>query len=184
MLLSYHPERTFIEIVDPDEERYGAMAISMLDPARQIPLLRYQTGDVARVVDRTRVIEALREHGTTVDRIPGSLLALRGRAREGLPNGSHVGLYKDALYANPDLARRFTGATRLVFTGARFTMHAQLARGQSSSVALEGALAREIPVPVRPARIRLWEYARFPFGMTLDYERKFQHHAPGDADPD
>ena len=63
-------------------------------------------------------------------------------------------------------------------------MHVQLVRAQSSSVALEEAVAREIPVPVRPARIRLWEYPRFPFGMTLDYERKFQHYAPGDTDPD
>ena len=69
------------------------------------------------------------DHGVSVDEIPQALLALRGRAKEALPNGSQVGVYKDALYANPELARQFTGATRLIFTGDRFTMHVQLVRG-------------------------------------------------------
>ena len=126
---------------------------------------------------------ALRTHGAGVDGLPASLLALRGRVREALPNGSQVGLYKDALYANSELAPRVTGATRLIFTGRQFTMHVQLARGQSAGAALEQALLQEIPDAVRPSWLRLWEYAQFPFGMTLEYERKFQHYVPGDAEP-
>jgi len=184
MVLAFDPRRTFIEVVEPDDEGYGKMAISMLDPSRQVPLLRYQTGDVVRLLDRDRVAAALREHGVEIGEIPAALLALRGRVREALPNGSQVGVYKDALYANADLARHCTGATRLIFTGDRFTMHVQLVRGLKPNLALEQGLLKEIPAEVSPSRLRLWEYAQFPFGMSLDYERKFQHYVPGDVVPE
>jgi phenylacetate-CoA ligase len=165
MILTFNPQRTFVEIVDPDEQGYGRLTISMLDPGRQVPLLRYQTGDIARLLARDP-----------------PMLALRGRAREALPNGAQVGLYKDSLYANPELARRFTGATRLVFSGGRFTMHVQLVRGQKPSYVVERGLLAELPEPVRPSRLVLWPYAEFPFGMGLDYERKFAHYVPGGPD--
>jgi phenylacetate-CoA ligase len=180
MILAFNPERTFIEIVDPDEDGYGAMAISMLDCDRQVPLLRYQTGDVARVLEPTCVAATLHRHGVRIDGIPPALLALRGRAREALPNGSQVGVYKDALYANQQLAPRFTGATRLAFADDDFTMHVQLVRGAMPDSAFEQGLLEEIPCAVRPSQIRLWTYERFPFGMGLDYERKFQHYVQGE----
>lgn len=163
MILAFDPERTFIEVLDADADGYGQLTISMLDPSRQIPLLRYQTGDVARVKG-----------------LPPATLALRGRAKEALPNGSQVGVYKDALYANPDLARRFTGATRLIFSGDTLTMHIQLVPGSEPSAQVEQALLQEIPRAVRPLRLRSWSYRQFPFGMTLDYERKFKHYLAGE----
>jgi phenylacetate-CoA ligase len=182
-VLEFDPQRTFIEVLDPDQDGYGKIAISMLDPSRQVPLLRYQTGDVARLLDRDRVAAVLRSQALVPGAMPPSLLALRGRVKEALPNGSQVGVYKDALYANPDLARHVTGATRLVFTDAGFTMHVQLVRGQAPTPALEQGLIGAIPAQLRPTRLRLWRYLQFPFGMNLDYERKFQHYVPGDVDP-
>ena len=76
-----------------------------------------------------------RTTASTLDEIPTALLALRGRVKEALPNGSQVGVYKDALYANHELARQFTGATRLIFAGGRFTMHVQLVRGLTPDLA-------------------------------------------------
>jgi hypothetical protein len=35
-----------------------------------------------------------------------------------------------------------------------------------------------IPAEVRPTRLVLWPYHRFPFGMTIDYERKFPYYVP------
>jgi phenylacetate-CoA ligase len=184
MVLAYNPERTFIEVVGQDAEGYGAMAISMLDPDRQLPLLRYQTGDVARLLDGGRVAASFDHHDTPMPGLPPAFLALRGRAREALPNGSDVGVYRDALYANHGLARGFTGATRLIFSGESFTMHVQLAQGSEPSVQVERALLQEIPPAVRPSRLRSWSYRQFPFGMTLDYERKFKHYMVGEEAPE
>jgi phenylacetate-CoA ligase len=163
MILAFNPLRTFIEIVHPDADGYGRLTISMLDSNRQIPMLRYQTGDVAKL-------------------LAGNRIALRGRERESMPNGAHVGVYKDALYANHDLARRFTGATRLTFEAGQFTMYVQLIKGHTPENAMEGALMDEIPPSVRPSRFVLCPYEQFPFGMGLDYERKFSYFVPHEPD--
>jgi phenylacetate-CoA ligase len=182
MIFTFNPQRTFIEVVEPDDDGYGKMTVSMLDPDRSVPLLRYQTGDVARLLDGDHVAAASRRHGVQSGDVPVALLALLGRDREALPNGSQVGYYKDALYANHELARRLTGALRLMFSGSRCTMHVQLVRGQAPEPSIEQGILREMAGDVRPARLVLWPYADFPFGMCLDYERKFSHYVPGEMD--
>jgi phenylacetate-CoA ligase len=182
MIFTFNPLRTFIEVVEPDHEGYGRLTVSMLDPDRSIPLLRYQTGDVVRLLNPDDVAAAMRRHGIHLKDLPSALLALQGRDREALPNGSHVGFYKDALYANAELARQITGGLRLIFSGRRCTMHVQLVRGQAPAAALEQGLLAEMDADVRPARLVLWPYAGFPFAMGLDYERKFSYYVPGERD--
>jgi phenylacetate-CoA ligase len=157
----------------------------MLDPARSVPLLRYQTGDVVRLLDREQVVATVRRHGVNVPGdLPGSLVALQGRRKDLLPNGSHVAFYKDALYADHRIARQLTGAFRLIFSSGRCTMHVQLTRGHASHAALEQGLLRAIGSEVRPAQLVLWPYANFPFGVTLDYQRKFSYYVSAEPDVD
>ena len=61
-------------------------------------------------------------------------------------------------------------------------MHVQLVRGQTPTPVLERGLMAELPPDTRPSRVVLWRYAQFPFGMGLDYERKFSYHVPGEPD--
>jgi phenylacetate-CoA ligase len=184
MIFTFNPLRTFIEVVDPDGSGYGLMTTSMLDPDRTVPFLRYQTGDIMRLLGRTHVTDVARRHGVPLAAdLPQALLALRGREREALPNGSHVGFYKDALYVDHLIARLLTGAFRTTFAGEQCTMHVQLASSQIPPVSVEQSILQAMPSPIRPARLVLWPYARFPFGMTLDYERKFVHYVPGEQDP-
>ena len=103
--------------------------------------------------------------------------------KEALPNGSHVGFYKDALYVDLRIARLLTGAFRTIFSGERCTMHVQLVPLQMPEAWIEERLLYAMPPRIRPARLVLWPYARFPFGMSLDYERKFVHYVPGEQDP-
>jgi phenylacetate-CoA ligase len=183
MIFTFDPLRTFIEVVEPDGCGYGRMTVSMLDPELMLPLLRYQTGDIVRVLDHAQLREAARRNGVELAAdLPPALIALQGREKEALPNGSHVGFYKDALYADHRLARRLTGAFRVTFAGDRCTMHVQLSRSQVPHVSVEQGILHAMPARVRPARVVLWPYAEFPFGMSLDYERKFAHYVPGGQD--
>ena len=187
MILAFNPERTFIEVVERDPSGYGKLAISMLDPSRSVPLLRYQTGDVGRLLDRDHVEAVIRRYGGYsggADDLPQTVVALEGRESEALPNGSHVGVYKDALYSDHDLARRLSGALRLIVHGGRLTLHAQLVRGEASSAASEERLLAGIDPAMRPDRLVLWPYAAFPYGMGLDYERKFSSYIAGETDAD
>jgi phenylacetate-CoA ligase len=182
MLFTFNPKRTFLEIIAPDRRGYGLLTVSMLDPERCVPLLRYQTGDVARLLDGDHVAATAGAHGVPVDGIPPALLVFQGRDREALPNGARVGFYKDALYANQSLARHLTGAFRLIFSGPCCTMHVQLVRGQVSETFRLHDVVSELAGDLRPARIVLWPYREFPFGMGLDYERKFSYYVPGEPD--
>jgi phenylacetate-CoA ligase len=184
MIFSFDPLRTFIEVIEPDRNGYGCMTTSMLDPDRTVPLLRYQTGDLVRFLDHAQVTEAARRHGVTLAAdLPRTLLALKGRENDALPNGSHAALYKDVLYADPVIARDLTGAFRMTFAGARCTMHVQMAASPAATHAvLEQGILQAIPSRLRPETLVLWPYAQFPFGMSLDYQRKFSHYVPAETD--
>jgi phenylacetate-CoA ligase len=183
MIFTFNPLRTFMEAVERDANGYGRLTISMLDSERSIPLLRYQTGDIVRLLDRSRIAAVARRHDIQLDSdLPAVLLALRGREKDALPNGSHVSVYKDALYADHRIARRLTGAFRLIFSGGS-TMHVQLRASESSDPLLEQGILHAVALRLRPTRLRVWPYAAFPFGMALDYERKFTHYLQGEADP-
>jgi phenylacetate-CoA ligase len=182
MIFTFNPMRTFVEVVDCDSHGYGSLTISMLDPDRAIPLLRYQTGDIVRILDHVQVAELVRSHGVVLPAgLPPNLLALRGRHSEALPNGSHAALYKDALYADHSIARRLTGAFRVMFTGERATIHVQLGPSHAPATSMEEGILQAIPAHQRPECVVLWPYRQFPFGMTLDYERKFTHYVAGEV---
>jgi hypothetical protein len=54
-------------------------------------------------------------------------------------------------------------------------MHVQLTRSSVPSADLERRLSSSLPATPRPVSIVLWPYERFPYGMTVDYERKFSY---------
>lgn len=178
MIFSFDPLRTLIEVVEPDPSGYGRLTISMLDPDRTVPLLRYQTGDVARLLNRAEVAGIVARHGVTDGTdLPAALLALLGREQDALPNGSHVAFYKDALYADHGMARHLTGAFRVTFANGHCTMHLQLVAAQTEADPdLKERIRQAVPFHARPEALVLWPYAQFPFGMRLDYERKFSHY--------
>jgi hypothetical protein len=71
---------------------------------------------------------------------------------------------------------------RLVFSGAQFTMHVQLTRGQKPSPVFERELLQQLAADVRPVACGPLAVRAFPFGMGLDYERKFSYYVPGEPD--
>jgi phenylacetate-CoA ligase len=179
MVFTYDPRRLHLEIESPAADGYGRMTVSMLDAELPIPLLRYQTGDIACVLDPAAVAAALHARGVAVaGELPRHLIALRGRERDTLPNGAHVATYKDAVYADHEVADRLTGAVRLTFDQEVCTMHVQLVPGGRDDRAVAATLRDSLPSAARPARIEVWPYEQFPFGMTLDYERKFVGYSP------
>ena len=186
MIFSFNPLRTFIEVVDPDVDGYGRMTTSMLDPERSVPLLRYQTGDIVRLLDHAQVADLARRHGVTLAPIlPPALLALRGREREALPNGSHVALLQGrAVCRSSDCAPPDRRLPPDVF---RRTVHDARPAGAVADGDARLSRTGHPATPCRPTCGRTrWcsgPTRSFPFGMSLDYERKFAHYVPGEQDP-
>ena len=180
MVLAYNPQRTFIETVAADATGYGKLTISMLDTAVPIPLMRYQPGDVVRPLDPRDIHTVMERHGVTLPGpLPEKMLALTGRSKETLPNGSHVAFYKDALYSDPSIADRLTGAFRLTFRESGFVViQVQLVRGARADVVIEERLRTALGLPPSAVQVVISPYEAFPYGMGLDYERKFAYYVP------
>jgi phenylacetate-CoA ligase len=179
MIFVYNPLHCYIEAVGADAAGFGDLTVSMTDLESALPLLRYQTGDVARLLSPQDIERACKRTGFP---LPGKLalpvIALKGRAKDQLPNGNHIGQFKDALYAQRDIAISLTGAFRLEFQGGLLMIHIQLRRGFQAKDSLRERLAAEFPGTILPEQVCIWAYELFPYGMTLDYERKFNYYAP------
>ena len=174
MLLAYDHARIFVEVVDPDASGFGLLTITLLDPRVPVPLVRYQPGDIAALVDAADVQAAAQHDGLAPGSIPWPLVALRGRQGDLLRNGSHLSVYKEALFAADDVASIVTGAYRAEIDGQGVAaLHVQLRPGINAGASAEDTVLRVLAPEDRPSRVRLWRYETFPFGMLLDYERKF-----------
>jgi phenylacetate-CoA ligase len=183
MVLAFNERRTLIESLDPDQNGYGRLTISMLDTTLPVPLLRYQTGDVVRWLDPSRVTIALLRRGIALPGpLPASMLALAGREKEQLPDKSYVGTYKDALYADADIADWLTGAFRVTPIETGFVIvHVQLVQGAKVPADFADRVRAVLGIPAFAGQVVVSRYEDFPYGMGLDYERKFAYYVPGEA---
>jgi phenylacetate-CoA ligase len=108
------------------------------------------------------------------------MFALLGREKEQLPDGSHVAAYKDALYSDPKVADRLTGAFRITATETGFVIvHVQLVRGVESDLSFDTRVRDALGISPVHGHVVVSPYDAFPYGLTLDYERKFAYYTPG-----
>ncbi len=180
LLFVHDPRRLFVEITDADSSGFGALTVSTLDPALLLPLIRYRTGDRAKLLDRARMAEALKAAGHANLPLPAlPMIAVAGRDKDFLPDGRALLDIKDALYADPWIADQISGAFRVSCEESQAWIHVQMRSGWTGDGAdvLDrlGALLPQ-PDPAIGDRLRLWKHDEFPFGRTLDYERKFNYY--------
>lgn len=179
LLFVYDPLRIFVEVIKPDPSGFGALTISTLDPASMLPLIRYRTGDRARLLDTTTLARTLSDIGgvrLNVPRLP--MIAVAGRDSDRLPDGRPLLDIKDALYSRHDIADRLSGAFRVEHDDTGCCIHVQMGANEGEGgPEFAGAIDACLPKPSSGAldRIEIWPHAEFPFGQALDYERKFNY---------
>jgi len=175
MLFAYEPRRIFVELVEGDR-----LTVTMLDPTRRVPLVRYATGDRAAALQPTPpVLEAADRAGIPpggLDALPALMVLGRGRGVRAGQTTVFPEQVKEALYAEADLASATTANFRLRSGPEAADVLVQLAPGVAADAALADrfrrALSRYVPVPMALSCI---PYEDFPYGMALDYERKFDY---------
>jgi phenylacetate-CoA ligase len=179
LLFVYDPLRIFVEVVQPDQHGFGALIVSTLEPSLVMPLLRYRTGDRAKILDTEDIAADLEEKGFSEMRVPRlPMIALAGRLDDALPDGRTLLDLKDGLYQDTELADRLSGAFRMERDARGYRLHIQLCPGGAGLESeLLDRLESCVPSPPTgiPDRIKIWDYDEFPFGRTLDYERKFNY---------
>ena len=182
MLFVYDPRRIYVEVVaDAAAPGFGALVVSTLDPGLMLPLLRYRTGDRARLIDRHALQQGLAAGGIAAAELPPlPMIAVSGRERDQLKDGRTLLDLKEALYACPDVADHLSGAFRIEQADSGALLHAQARRGSTRDRSeLAARLAAQLPPREGAGRgedqAQVWEYASFPFGQGLDYERKLDY---------
>lgn len=179
----FNPLRTLVEVHQPDEAGVGDLVVTVLDPDVPIPMIRYRTGDRARWLadsDTDLLPSSLR---ASIQKLPMPIIAMLGRDRERISEHWHVDHFKALLYRDAGIARCLSGAFRISGMGS-LRWEVQLSRTCDVSpetiaaglAALAEASARERQVAA--PEVLCFPFDTFPYGMNLDYERKFRYY-PG-----
>ena len=177
----FNPLRTFIEVINADAYGVGDLVVTVMDETTPVPLMRYNTGDRMQLLPRARLLEAAKDVPGGLQLPAGPMIALHGRAKDRLSGGGHVDLFKETLYRDPAIARHLSGAHRITPEGATIRWEVQAVRGTTVdlpalAVRLHSDLAPRLPG--RSLAVTVLDYEAFPYGKTIDYERKFVYWVP------
>ncbi len=178
ILFHYYPHRLFLEAL-PEDTTDKELVFSMLSPHMLIPLLRYNSrdrGDIIPYETMTKILADLSLSAMMPDlHLP--LVWVSGRKDRYLEtNGKRVypEEIKQGLYEDFGVASKTTGYFHL--NKDNKTLEIQLKKYATLSDDLRHRFTKALlkysdaDIPVV-----LYAYQDFPYGMELDYERKFRN---------
>jgi phenylacetate-CoA ligase len=174
----YNPLRTYLEILNAGPDGFGELCITMLDEHAVIPLPRYTTGDLGRLVSQSELKQAHQTTGAALPWLP--VIAVKGRIKDrgiGMPS---VETIKEVLYSDHAIADHLTGAFRLSTPDSGGVVLSLQANTDSAAGSLE-LLTRleELMARHEFAHLKLEVFGptAFPWRPVLDFERKFSYLA-------
>lgn len=177
VVTQYLPHRYYIETPE-DKDGQPRLIVTTLDPGRRLPLVRYTTGDWARVLSHAEVSAALKRAGHAPPQSPLPFIAMWGRGRSLRAGGKDVypEQIKEAIYADAVLAHATTGDFRMKTAGGGLSLRVQLSPGTKASASLakhfESRVARTVGVRTHVTAVN---YGDFSEGLDVGYQRKFRY---------
>ena len=184
----YYPMRSFVEDIPVEGSPVGELAVSLASADLAMPHFRYRTGDLIRIVPFGRLAEVLERHAP--DLVPPGLrlpcVAVFGR-RGGLAIGGQtvtVEMAKEALFADPELARATTGFFRLSPGHAgSLSLEVQIREGQAASGDLRDRAGGGpgAYLPGLDCAVRLYAFSGLPLSDHLRTKACLPCIAPLDA---
>jgi len=175
-LFCFNPLRCYPEIVNPRPDGFGELVFTLLQPDAAIPLPRYSSGDLARLIPPEEARTWAADAGTSAPWLP--MLALHGRIKDRAGGQPSVERVKEWLYTHHGIARQLTGAFRM-----------QASTGGKTSITVQAASVVETPRDILAAQLLklLDEPSRLAVDLSvesadsfrwrplLDFERKFSY---------
>lgn len=181
MIFCFNPLRSWVEVHDPDGSGIGELLVTMMDRKVSVPLPRYSTGDRVSWINEEVLEEVPQAVAKAFGQLPFPAIAVHGRERDQLSDDWHIDELKAMQYRDPKVARQLSGAFRCAVVDETLHWHLQLAADATDSTSdvqaqlrLLTARAPEKSSESEPS-IHVFPYAEFPYGMRLDYERKFRY---------
>jgi phenylacetate-CoA ligase len=177
----FNPLRTLVEVVNQDGDGIGDLVVTVMDEQAPVPLMRYATGDRMQLLAGKRIAAVADQLPPGMALPTAPVVALHGRDKDRLPGGGHVDLFKTALYRQPEVARHLSGAHRISMEsgGIRWEVQAGCRATENLACLAERLHAQLMPaLPGRSLSVVVLGYDDFPYGRTIDYERKFAYWSP------
>lgn len=175
ILFHYYPHRMYLETTPQNE-----LVFSMLSPHFLIPLIRYNSHDQGYIIPYQKLADTLKGIGRN-DLIPDiklPIVAVAGREGRWLNlNGKIVTPeeIKEGLYSDFEVAAITTGYFKMKQKDNKGIIEIQLKKGVSPTSQLQHKITKATLKYVDcDLEILIYPYQTFPYGMELDYERKFQ----------
>jgi phenylacetate-CoA ligase len=175
-LFCFNPLRSYVEVLNPDADGFGELCITMLDRQAIIPLPRYATGDLGKVLPREQAVLASRLAGSEAPWLP--MVAVRGRIKDRPAGYPSVEAVKELLYRDHAVADQLTGAFRIWADSAgtvRLTLQANSDATASAPGLLDRLTAIFDPEGPAPMVVEVVTPTAFAWRPMLDYERKFAY---------
>lgn len=178
IIFHYYPHRIFLEAL-PEDSPEKELVFSMLSPTMLVPLMRYNSQDRGWTFSYRKIEQILNKFGYQglMPDLHLPIVAVGGR-KDRFMEVKGVKVYpediKQGLYEDFDLAALTTGYFKL--NKEKQILEVQLKKGVIATEDLKNRFrsaclkyaATDLPVSLYP-------YQDFPYGMELDYERKFHH---------
>jgi phenylacetate-CoA ligase len=171
-LFHYDPRRFHIESV-PHPGGRELVVTSLI--TRTVPMVRYATGDLGDVLSPQALAATLATcgHETLQPSLPLPCAWVAGRAST---SGLRAETLRHGLYSDPIVAQAVTGHFTVYTPAGSPRAAVQLRRGTTPSAALRAATQRALfSVAATDLPTDIYSYDDYPFGKTLDHERKFSH---------
>jgi phenylacetate-CoA ligase len=180
ILFHYYPHRIFLEALGEENEP-SELVFSMLSESLLIPLMRYNSKDMGMIFsyDKIKGILSQSGFGHLCPELKLPIVAVGGRKGRCVTTDG-ISIYpeevKQGLYCDFGVAAATTGYFRLRKDLNKILIEIQLRENINKTSELESSFQKAIAHYVRADfEIRLYPYRQFPYGIGVDYERKFKH---------
>lgn len=176
MLFVYYPHRCFVEAL-PSNMGQAELAISMISPEMKIPLLRYRSGDRGKLFSYVEMVDLLKQFGYLIEpqlKLPFVCVSGRGKYIQAQDGDLYPEAIKEALYADYRIAAIVTGNFRLSENDGQAQVEIQLRKGKIVHAStITNFLSHLATYSTVEPKIIFHKYEVFPYGLELDWERKF-----------
>ena len=181
-LFQYDPFTTFVE-ARRDETGEYRLVMTNLNTHSELPLIRYDTGDLGRVFSHADIIRLLEDLGETAPpfRLPLPIVAATGKPRHvDIEQGGRFSVIEgsELIFSHPTVARHLTGYFRLkgAADGAKTSIALQL-KHDTDITAIPGDDIGRLKSAFNEKGISasFESFDAFPGSIGLRYDRKFNY---------
>lgn len=176
LIMQYFPQRFHLETIYHDDTK-SSLVVTVADIQRKLPIIRYDTGDSARLIDFAKMEQLLTTCGMNKSlssfRLPYALVVGKSQGMTCEEHFISPNAIKEAIYMHPTHASLLTGNFRIMAENGKPNVRIQLRMNTKISSSIHdditSALHNYCGSSIHPI---FDDYINFKYGIEHNFERK------------